>query len=196
MKSSNVSVRQTLGAITVRVALPAEAAAFDAQLATHHYLGAGRPVGDYLRQFVERDGVPVALLVWEPSCYSLKDRDRSIGWRASQRVARLKLIVQNRRFLVLTPKGQSANLASQAMGAALRALPDHWGEAFGYGRGSFCRPAPRLAAACPRWPTAIGSSARQLLRKHTGIKPTRRSEFVGSFRKRRRAEIIAPSCLP
>jgi hypothetical protein len=44
----------------------------------------------------------------------------------------LKLIVQNRRFLVLSPKGQSPNLASQAMGAALRALPDHWGDAFGY----------------------------------------------------------------
>ena len=117
---------------TVRVALPAEAAAFDAQLAAHHYLGAGRPVGDYLRQFVERDGVPVALLVWGPSCYALKDRDRWIGWSTSQRVARLKLIVQNRRFLVLTPKGQSPNLASQAMGAALRALSDHWHEAFGY----------------------------------------------------------------
>ena len=119
-------------ALTVRIALPAEAAAFDAQLATHHYLGAGRPVGDYLRQFVERDGVPVALLVWGPSCYALKDRDRWIGWSTPQRVSRLKLIVQNRRFLVLSPKGQSPNLASQAMGAALRVLPGHWGEAFGY----------------------------------------------------------------
>src|ERR1035437_30799 len=113
MNSSNVSVRHLPVAITARVALPAEAAAFDALLATHHYLGAGRPVGDYLRQFVERDGVPVALLVLGPSCYSLKDRDRAIGWSASQRVARLKLIVQNRRFLVLTPKGQSPNLASR-----------------------------------------------------------------------------------
>jgi len=118
--------------LTVRVAAPAEAAAFDAQLATHHYLGAGRPVGDYLRQFVERAGVPVALLVWGPSCYALKDRDRWIGWSASQRVARLKLIVQNRRFLVLAAKGQAPNLASQAMGAALRALSDHWHEHFGY----------------------------------------------------------------
>lgn len=119
-------------ALTVRVAWPAEAAAFDAQLTSHHYLGAGRPVGDYLRQFVERDGVPVALLVWGPSCYALKDRDRWIGWSAPQRVARLKLIVQNRRFLVLSPKGQSPNLASQAMAAALRALPDHWLEHFGF----------------------------------------------------------------
>ena len=132
MKNSNVSARPTHRALTVRVAAPAEVAAFDAQLATHHYLGAGRPVGDYLRQFVERDGVPVGLLVWGPSCYALKDRDRWIGWSAAQRVARLKLIVQNRRFLVLTPKGQSPNLASQAMGAALRVLADHWGEAFGY----------------------------------------------------------------
>ena len=118
--------------LTVRIALPAETAAFDTQLAAHHYLGAGRPVGDYLRQFVERDGVPVALLVWGPSCYALKDRDRWIGWSTPQRVARLKLIVQNRRFLVLTPKGGSPNLASQAMGAALRALADHWREHFGY----------------------------------------------------------------
>jgi hypothetical protein len=36
-------------------------------------------------------------------------------------VSRLKLIVQNRRYLVLTPKGPSPNLASQAMGAALTA---------------------------------------------------------------------------
>src|ERR1035438_3433774 len=99
--------------LTVRVAAPAEAAAFDAQLTSHHYLGAGHPIGDYLRQFVERAGVPVALLVWGPSCYALKDRDRAIGWSAPQRVSRLKLIVQNRRFLVLTPKGQSPNLASQ-----------------------------------------------------------------------------------
>ena len=118
--------------LTVRVASPADAAAFDAQLAAHHYLGAGRPVGDYLRQLVERDGVPVALLVWGPSCYALKDRDLWISWSAPQRVARLKLIVQNRRFLVLAAKGQSPNLASQAMGAALRALPAQWLEHFGY----------------------------------------------------------------
>ena len=37
---------------------------------------------------------------------------------ASQRVERLKRVVQNRRFLVLAPKGASPNLASQALGAA------------------------------------------------------------------------------
>jgi hypothetical protein len=116
----------------VRVAGAGEVAWFDQQLADHHYLGAGRAVGDYLRQIVTVRGMPAALLVWGPACYALKDRDRWIGWSAPQRVARLKLIVQNRRFLVLAARGASPNLASQAMGAALRALPTHWQESFSY----------------------------------------------------------------
>ena len=118
--------------LTVRVPAPHEVGRFDGWLAEQHYLGAGRPVGDYLRQVVERAGEPVALLVWGPACYALKDRDRWISWSAPQRVERLKLIVQNRRFLVLGAKGQSPNLASQALGAALRVLPDQWQEHFGY----------------------------------------------------------------
>jgi hypothetical protein len=105
---------------------------FDGLLADHHYLGAGRSVGDYLRQVVQVDGKPVALLVWGPACYALKDRDLWISWSATQRLERLKLVVQNRRFVVLSSKGQSPNLASQAMGAALRALPGQWKEHFGY----------------------------------------------------------------
>lgn len=105
---------------------------FEEQLRERHYLGAGRPVGDYLRQIAEVDGVPCALLVWGPSCYALKDRDLWIGWSALQRVERLKLIVQNRRFLVLSKKGAAPNLASQTLGAALRALPGQWQECFGY----------------------------------------------------------------
>ena len=132
MDRSKAGELPTKAALVVRVAKPHEVEWFDAQLSTHHYLGAGRPVGDYLRQIVEREDGPVALLVWGPGCYALKDRDRSIGWSASQRVERLKLVVQNRRFLVLAAKGQSPNLASQSMGAALRLLPDHWQREFGY----------------------------------------------------------------
>jgi hypothetical protein len=105
---------------------------FDRVLADQHYLGAGCAVGDYLRQVVERDGQPVALLVWGPACYALKDRDRWIGWSALQRIERLKLVVQNRRFLLLTAQGQSPNLASQALAAAVRVLPEQWHQHFGY----------------------------------------------------------------
>jgi hypothetical protein len=131
-QSGLVAPKEARDSITVRVPLANEVQWFDGLLASHHYLGAGQPVGDYLRQVVERGGKAVALLVWGPACYALKDRDLWISWSANQRLERLKLIVQNRRFLVLAPKGESPNLASQAMGAALRALPELWREHFGY----------------------------------------------------------------
>lgn len=132
MDSDSVLTKSCAAVIEVRVARDDEVRWFDGQLAAQHYLGAGRAVGDYLRQVVTRGGQPVALLVWGPACYALKDRDLWISWSTSQRVERLKLIVQNRRFLVLAPKGESPNLASQAMGAALRALAEQWQEHFGY----------------------------------------------------------------
>ena len=118
--------------LDVRVATEPEIPWFDQQLDQHHYLGAGRPVGDYLRQIVVCQGQPVALLVWGPACYALKDRDLWISWSAPQRIERLKLIVQNRRFLLLTPKGQAPNLASQVLSVVLRELPGQWQERFGY----------------------------------------------------------------
>ena len=87
--------------VRVEVAAGAEVEWFDRQLADRHYLGAGRAVGDYLRQVVKIRGQVAALLVWGPACYALKDRDLWISWSANQRVERLKLIVQNRRFLIL-----------------------------------------------------------------------------------------------
>lgn len=134
MKQQNtfVAVETKRDSVSVRVALDPEAEWFDGLLADKHYLGAGRPVGDYLRQVVEVDGKAAALLVWGPACYALKDRDTWIGWSNVHRLERLKLIVQNRRFLLLSDKGQSPNLASRAMGAALRSLPGQWLERFGY----------------------------------------------------------------
>jgi len=81
---------------------------------------------------VERGGQAVALLVWGPASYALKDRDLWIGWSATTRVERLSLIVQNRRFLLLTPKGSEPNLASQVLGLVLRELAGHWHGEFGY----------------------------------------------------------------
>jgi Domain of unknown function (DUF4338)/DDE_Tnp_1-associated len=138
MNSSSVLATRSLTCagerpdIDVQVVAAPDFAKFDQQLADQHYLGAGRSVGDYLRQQVSVRGRPVALLVWGPGCYALKDRDRWVGWSANQRVERLKLIVQNRRFLVLADKGEAPNLASQTLAAALRALPGQWHETFGY----------------------------------------------------------------
>src|SRR3974377_2269009 len=127
-----VALENQRDSVSVRNPLDTEVEWFDGLLADKHYLGAGRPVGDYFGTIVEVGGTAVSLLVWGPACYALKDRDNWISWSTVQRLERLKLIVQNRRFLVLADKGQTPNLASQAMGAALRALPGQWLERFGY----------------------------------------------------------------
>ena len=59
--------------MVIRVPSAEELPWFDGILADHHYLGAGRPVGDYLRQVVDLDRKAVALLVWGPAFYALKD---------------------------------------------------------------------------------------------------------------------------
>jgi len=105
---------------------------YDELMGDLHYLGSTRPVGDFLRQAVVREGEWVALLAWGPACYALKDRDEWIGWHPAQRAERQKLVVQNRRYLLLHDRGTEPNLASKALAAALRALPAQWQESFGY----------------------------------------------------------------
>ena len=57
MKAQSLSVlsEETPAPVLVRVPSDQEVAWFDGLLADKHYLGAGRPVGDYLRQVVDCD---------------------------------------------------------------------------------------------------------------------------------------------
>jgi hypothetical protein len=105
---------------------------FEGLLAAKHYLGSAPPVGDFLRQVVIREGRWVALLVWGPAALKLKDREQWIGWNRALAAERLKLVVQNRRYLLLHERGEQPNLASAALAAACRALPGQWQERFGY----------------------------------------------------------------
>jgi hypothetical protein len=110
----------------------AEHKRFDGLMGDLHYLGHAKPTGNFLRQAVVCDGEWVALLAWGPACYALKDRDEWIGWHAAMRAERQKLVVQNRRYLLLHDRGSEPNLASKALASALRALPEQWELAFGY----------------------------------------------------------------
>ena len=105
---------------------------FDELLGRYHYLGESRPVGDTMRMVAEIDGEWVGLLMWGSAAYRLKDRDEFIGWTATQRAQRQKLVVQNRRFLILAEEGEHPNLASHILGAAVRELPSLWFESFEY----------------------------------------------------------------
>lgn len=114
------------------VTQPEDVRRFDRVLDDGHYLGKTRPVGNFLRQVAVLNGEWVALLAWGAASYRLKDRDEWIGWTAAQRAERLKLVVQNRRFLLLGEKGSHPNRASHVLGASLRYLNDQWTEHFGY----------------------------------------------------------------
>jgi len=98
----------------------------------YHYMGETHSGGDTLRLIVEENGVWKALLVWGSACYRLKDRDAWVGWNPRTRAERQKLVVQNRRFTILAPKGSEPNLASQTLALCTRELPLLWYKAFGY----------------------------------------------------------------
>lgn len=92
---------------------------FDERLAEEHYLGPTPSVGGCLRQAVEPNGEVVARLVWGAAALKLKDREAWIGWSTTQRGERLKLVVQNRRFLLLPSKGPETELGFPGSGGRL-----------------------------------------------------------------------------
>ena len=118
--------------LVIRIVEASELKRYDELMEAKHYLGRAHRVGDFLRQVVERDGEWIALLAWGPACLHLKDRDKWIGWNPLQRAERLKLVAQNRRFLLLSERGKEPNLASKVLAATVRALPGQWAKQFGY----------------------------------------------------------------
>lgn len=104
---------------------------FDQRLQQEHFLGPRAPAGDHLRQVVVRDGQWVGLLLWCASALCLRDRDDWIGWDPLTRAQRLKLIVNNARFLIPNA-AREPNLASQCLAAATTVLPAQWRARFGY----------------------------------------------------------------
>ena len=58
----------------------------------------------------------------------LKDREQWMGWNRALAAERLKLVVQNRRYLLLHERGEEPNLASAALAAWLTANP--WRERY------------------------------------------------------------------
>lgn len=102
-----------------------------------HYLKAGRPAGNTIWQGIyqtdSEDDFPVlcAVLCWSGAALRLKDRDDWIDWDPLTRGTRLPLVTQLRRFLVLESRRQP-NLATRCMGLALRKLPEHFEQKYGY----------------------------------------------------------------
>jgi len=111
---------------------PSDLERFKALIAEEHPLGGRRPSGDVLYQVVEdAHGHWCGLLLWCSAALCLKDRDQWIGWDAHRRAQRLKLVVNNARFLI-PDAARKPNLASRVLSVASAALAQQYEQAYGY----------------------------------------------------------------
>jgi hypothetical protein len=114
-------------ALTLRLIDSDERPRFDQLLCERHYLHNATLVGETLRYIaVAPDGSWLALLAWASPARRLRARDRWIGWSEPQRAARLCLVAQNSRFLLLTERDHAPNLASHLLARCTRRLPADW----------------------------------------------------------------------
>lgn len=100
-------------------------------IARHHYLGYRPLVGAQLRYLVYAEQRLLAALGFAAAAWRVLDRDDFIGWNDAQRVARLHLIVNNSRFLIM-PSVRVRMLASSLLAQVTRQLPADWESAYGY----------------------------------------------------------------
>jgi len=71
-----------------------------------HYLHNATLVGEQLRYAASYHGQWLALLGWSGAAWHLAAREAWIGWSEDQRRARLPLLAQNSRFLILADRAQ------------------------------------------------------------------------------------------
>ena len=128
----NAEEQAVLDQLQVRLLEPKELSRCNRYLDKHHYLKRIRPVGERL-YYVATDGQDqwLALLVFSSAAEHLKHRDGWIGWTREQRQRRLRLVVNNSRFLVL-PEGTLPNLGSKVLRMVLDRLSDDWQNRYGH----------------------------------------------------------------
>lgn len=120
----------TLNQVTVRRVTAEEESRFSELLARHHYLGALPKIGQTLWYVACVGDAWCALASFSGASLKCASRDQLIGWRR-QRAARLKLLANNSRFLIL-PEFRVPNLGSRVLSLCERALARDWPVVFGH----------------------------------------------------------------
>jgi len=109
-----------------------EAALCQGLLQRYHYLGHRNGVGENLKYLVrERQGRPVACLLFGSAAWRCQPRDAFIGWSSPQRQQRLSLVTNNTRFLIL-PWVETPHLASHLLSLITRRLSRDWQAKYGH----------------------------------------------------------------
>jgi hypothetical protein len=136
-KQGQQPIKGTLGEIggvgIERVVSPGDQQTFKELVDRYHYLGYKTPFGARLRYLVKdgnRDRL-LGCLQYSSPAWKVAVRDDWIGWNAVQREARLQLIVQNSRFLIL-PWVEVKNLASHLLGRLSHRVALDWQDLYGY----------------------------------------------------------------
>lgn len=105
---------------------------FKSFIAQYHYLGYGQSVGECMRYMVRnRDGVPLACLMYGSSAWRCAPRDKFIGWTDEERRAKLYLTTNNTRFLIL-PWVRIPYLASHILSVISRRIAQDWQIKYGH----------------------------------------------------------------
>ncbi|MDR5726973.1 MAG: DUF4338 domain-containing protein, partial [Terriglobia bacterium] len=118
--------------IVVRPVLSGEQRRYQELMRQHHYLGALPKIGETLWYVATWRQEWVALLSFSASALKIAARDGWIGWHFRHRYSRLKLIVNNSRFLILAG-WHVGNVGSRVLSLCRRRLSSDWEAAFGHG---------------------------------------------------------------
>lgn len=120
-----------IGEILVRSIRPAEESRYQELMQAHHYLGSLPKIGETLWYVATWHNQWAALLSFSASALKCAARDRWIGWNFRLQYDRLKLIVNNSRFLIL-PEWHFPNLGSRILSLCQRRLNPDWQKTFGH----------------------------------------------------------------
>lgn len=120
-----------LRTLLVRPVTRAERPRWKACLAHYHYLGYAPGVGEQLGYVATLERQLVGCLAWGAAAYRNGPRDTYLGWDLATKRARLHLVAQNTRFLLL-PWVRVPHLASKVLAATLRRLRADWQARYGH----------------------------------------------------------------
>jgi hypothetical protein len=101
-------------------------------LAQYHYRGFHGPVGENVQYLIhDAQGREIAAMVFGAAAWQVAVRDQFIGWSPAQRQARLPLVTNQQRFLIL-PWVRVPHLASHLLAQATRRLAADWQARYGH----------------------------------------------------------------
>jgi len=117
--------------IQVRPVTKSEENRYRHLMQSHHYLGDLPKISETIWYIATLYGEWVALLTFSAAALKCAARDQWIGWSYRHQYDRLKLVINNSRFLIL-PQWHLRNLGSRVLSLCEKRIPQDWIERFNH----------------------------------------------------------------